>query len=64
MYIGNSLRDACRYSPGSSLHVINVGATEMENGKDELHETFFYGTNYGTCVSLYAPGQPESSDYK
>ena len=63
-YIGNSLRDACKYSPGSSPQVINVGATEMKDGEDQLYETFFYGTNFGTCVSLYAPGQPESADYR
>ena len=50
--VGNSFRDACRYSPGSSPHVINVGVTKLENGKDKLDKS-----NYGPCVSLYAPGE-------
>ena len=63
-FVGNSLRDACKYSPGSSPHVINVGATELKGGEDKLYRTLFYGTNFGTCVSLYAPGQPESFYYR
>ena len=61
IYIGNSLRDACRYSPGSSPHAINVGATKMEDGEDKLYDTFFSGTNFGPCVALYAPGESVSS---
>ena len=53
--IGNTLQNACRYSPGSSPHVINVGATKLENGEDRLYDMFFSGTNFGPCVSLYAP---------
>ena len=51
-FIGNWLDDACKYSPGNSPHVINVGSTVIENGIDVL-----YKTNHGSCVTLYAPGQ-------
>ena len=51
-FIGNWFDDACKYYPGNSPHVINVGSTLIENGEDKL-----YKTNYGPCVTLYAPGQ-------
>ncbi|MFD6969912.1 S8 family peptidase [Streptomyces sp. NPDC059979] len=47
---GNSAKDACNVSPASAARVITVAAS---NQWDE--ETDF--SNYGTCVSLYAPGQ-------
>ncbi|MEU6757084.1 S8 family serine peptidase [Streptomyces sp. NPDC046685] len=47
---GNSAVDACNISPASAARVVTVGAS---NQWDE--ETFF--SNYGPCVSLYAPGQ-------
>ncbi|MCX5606532.1 MULTISPECIES: S8 family peptidase [unclassified Streptomyces] len=47
---GNSAKDACNVSPASAARVITVAAS---NEWDE--ETDF--SNYGTCVSLYAPGQ-------
>lgn len=47
---GNSAVDACNISPASAARVVTVGAT---NRWDE--ETDF--SNYGQCVSLYAPGQ-------
>ncbi|WP_406183432.1 S8 family serine peptidase [Streptomyces sp. NBC_01006] len=47
---GNSAKDACLVSPASAARVITVAAS---NQWDE--ETDF--TNYGSCVSLYAPGQ-------
>ena len=50
--VGSFQHDACEYSPASSPYVINVGATEMENGEDKV-----YQSNFGTCVSLYAPGE-------
>ncbi|WP_329381360.1 S8 family peptidase [Streptomyces sp. NBC_01351] len=46
---GNSAVDACNISPASAARVLTVAAT---NQWDE--ETSF--SNYGTCVSLYAPG--------
>ncbi|MFD8891187.1 S8 family peptidase [Streptomyces sp. NPDC059566] len=46
---GNSAVDACNISPASAARVMTVAAS---NQYDE--ETDF--TNYGRCVSLYAPG--------
>ncbi|MFJ3198750.1 S8 family peptidase [Streptomyces sp. NPDC086989] len=47
---GNSAKDACTVSPASAARVLTVAAS---NQWDE--ETSF--SNFGTCVSLYAPGQ-------
>ncbi|PWK70199.1 peptidase inhibitor I9 [Streptomyces sp. CG 926] len=47
---GNSAKDACTVSPASADRVFAVGAS---NDKDE--RTSF--SNFGPCVSLYAPGQ-------
>ncbi|MGW7461360.1 S8 family peptidase [Streptomyces sp. NPDC054797] len=47
---GNSAQDACGVSPASAARVVTVAAS---NQWDE--ETFF--SNFGPCVSLYAPGQ-------
>ncbi|MER6202945.1 S8 family serine peptidase [Streptomyces sp. NPDC001586] len=47
---GNSAKDACNISPASASKVVTVAAS---NRYDE--ETDF--SNYGTCVTLYAPGQ-------
>ncbi|MDX2394037.1 S8 family peptidase [Streptomyces sp. DK15] len=47
---GNSSIDACNVSPASAARVLTVAAS---NKYDE--ETAF--SNYGECVTLYAPGQ-------
>ncbi|MFE9565756.1 S8 family peptidase [Streptomyces sp. NPDC006487] len=47
---GNSSKDACQVSPASAGKVVTVAAS---NRYDE--ETSF--SNFGTCVSLYAPGE-------
>ncbi|MFE2476646.1 S8 family serine peptidase [Streptomyces sp. NPDC059389] len=47
---GNSAKDACGVSPASASLVVTVAAT---NQYDE--ETSF--SNWGQCVTLYAPGQ-------
>ncbi|MFF3688944.1 S8 family peptidase [Streptomyces sp. NPDC002187] len=46
---GNSSQDACQISPASAERAVTVGAT---NRSDK--ETDF--SNYGACLSLYAPG--------
>ena len=59
--VGDFLSDACRFSPGSSPHAINVGAIKTEDGEDKLYDMLFSGTNFGPCVALYAPGESVSS---
>ena len=46
---GNEARDACLNSPGRSPNVINVGNTDNT-------DTMAFLSNYGTCVSVMAPG--------
>ncbi len=47
---GNDTQDACKVSPASADRVLTVGATDTGD-----HETSF--SNYGRCLSLFAPGQ-------
>jgi len=54
LLLGNSLQDACKYSPASSPYVITVGGTAEDDG---LYKFSFFGSNYGKCVNLYAPAQ-------
>ena len=50
---GNSNDDACKYSPASTPEAITVAAT---NPEDERVTPGFWGSNYGACVDLFAPG--------
>ena len=43
-----------RYSPASLPEVLTVGGTQRN---DKLYKTFFSGSNYGSCVDIFAPGQ-------
>ncbi|MFI8503207.1 S8 family peptidase [Streptomyces sp. NPDC085524] len=47
---GNSSVDACSFSPASATGVVTVAASDQFD-----EETGF--TDYGPCVTLYAPGQ-------
>lgn len=47
---GNDAKDACSASPASAHEVLAVGASDRTD-----HQTGF--SNYGSCVSLFAPGQ-------
>ena len=44
----------CSYSPGASPNALTVGGSER---RDDLYLTFFDGTNYGSCLDIFAPGQ-------
>jgi subtilisin family serine protease len=46
---GNVGRNACNYSPGSATGVITVGATNKYDARP-------WYSNYGNCVSIFAPG--------
>jgi len=54
---GNENQDACNVSPASTPDAITVGATtidDIEGAETDERSTF---SNYGTCVTLLAPGQ-------
>ncbi|XP_042555241.1 proprotein convertase subtilisin/kexin type 9-like [Dipodomys spectabilis] len=51
---GNFQSNACAYSPASSPEVITVGAVDSQ---DQPVTQGPLGTNYGSCVDIFAPGQ-------
>jgi len=54
---GNNGGDACQMSPGKLSTVINVGATSSSDARTSW-------SNYGSCVSMFAPGASvPSADY-
>ena len=46
----------CSYSPGASSYALTVGGTDR---RDNLYVGLFglFGTNFGRCVDIFAPGQ-------
>ena len=52
---GNEKTDACSRSPAGSPAVISVAATDADNHAYWTDSS--YGTNYGSCISLFAPGK-------
>ncbi|GAA1234384.1 hypothetical protein GCM10009665_25750 [Kitasatospora nipponensis] len=46
---GNDATDACGVSPASAKGVVTVGATDPYDQESDF-------SNYGSCLSLYAPG--------
>jgi len=50
---GNHGNDACKYSPASEDKAITVGATDSS---DRMADYRGWGSNYGTCLDIYAPG--------
>ncbi|XP_065892021.1 uncharacterized protein [Dysidea avara] len=55
---GNDFSDACRFSPGASPDALTVGGSQRQ---DELYLRLFDGTNYGSCVDIFAPGEDITS---
>lgn len=53
---GNSGANACNYSPSSAASVTAVAASSRTDTKPSW-------SNYGSCVTLYAPGVDIVSDY-
>ena len=50
---GNDGKDACETSPGHLPEALNVGAVTSQ---DERFNNGVIGSNYGTCLDLFAPG--------
>ena len=55
---GNLFTDACQYSPSSSVDAITVGGSARNN---MLYLQTYSGTNFGSCVDIFAPGQSIAS---
>lgn len=53
---GNYAGDACNYSPGRVPGVITVGASDFENKIASFNSTDYPGSNFGSCVDIFAPG--------
>lgn len=54
---GNDNADACNGSPSNVATAITVGATTIENESGKIRDERASFSNYGRCVSLFAPGQ-------
>lgn len=52
---GNDGMDACGFSPSRASSAFAVGAVQPHPGNDNLKDQTSY-SNYGACVSIYAPG--------
>merc|ERR1712084_193997 len=46
---GNSMKDACNFSPAFAANAITVGSTTSTDARSSF-------SNYGTCVNIWAPG--------
>jgi len=53
---GNEDQDACNTSPASVSTAITVGATGTDQAGNTQVDNRAYFSNYGTCVSVFAPG--------
>ncbi|XP_070566450.1 extracellular serine proteinase-like [Ptychodera flava] len=51
---GNYKKDACNFTPASEPEVITVGGTKND---DTIYDFQGYGSNFGGCVDIFAPGQ-------
>jgi len=54
---GNDNNDACNSSPANNPVCISVGATTTDFDGVEEEDVRAYFSNYGTCVTLLAPGE-------
>jgi len=53
---GNNNGNACNYSPARVATAVTVGATERTDARASY-------SNFGTCVSIFAPGSGITSDW-
>jgi subtilisin family serine protease len=54
---GNDNVDACNYSPADVTAALTVGASNSIYERGTNWGGASYGSNYGTCLDLFAPGQ-------
>jgi len=54
---GNENQDACNVSPASTPTAVTVGATTIDSVSGAEKDVRASFSNYGTCVSIMAPGE-------
>jgi len=54
---GNENQDACNVSPANVATAITVGATTIDDVSSQEVDARSSFSNYGTCVSIFAPGE-------
>jgi len=60
---GNSNDNACYYSPANTKSSICVGATGVDSNAGTQVDNRAYFSNYGSCVTIFAPGLMIESDW-
>jgi len=60
---GNENSDACLGSPSSVATAVTVGATGTDSVGNGQVDNRAYFSNFGTCVTLFAPGLMIESDW-
>jgi len=60
---GNENTDACTRSPANVPTAVTVGATGVADSSSGEEDIRAYFSNYGTCVTLMAPGSLITSDW-
>lgn len=54
---GNKNANACGFSPSQVLEVMVVGATDETDTRALFTDPNFPGSNYGSCIDIFAPGK-------
>jgi len=60
---GNGNTDSCTVSPAKLSTVISVASSSAEDWEGKLEDVRSTFSNYGSCVTLFAPGSLIESDY-
>jgi subtilisin family serine protease/P2-related tail formation protein len=53
---GNDDSNACNTSPARAANAITVGATNSGDARASYANTGYWGSNYGSCLDIFAPG--------
>jgi len=60
---GNDNKNSCNYSPASCKTALTVGATALDSDNENQIDARAFYSNYGSCISLFAPGSAITSTW-